>query len=120
MATSDADSYLRITDRIKDMILVGGFNVYPAEVERILGEHPAVESIAVVGAPDARLGEVPVAYVVVRDGATLTEEEFLTWSAERIANFKRPRRMIALDALPRNSSLKVLKNVLREQATALE
>ncbi|MFI7670743.1 AMP-binding protein [Nocardia sp. NPDC049526] len=120
VATSDADGYLRITDRIKDMILVGGFNVYPAEVERILGEHPAVESIAVVGAPDARLGEVPVAYVVVRDDATLTEGEFLTWSAERIANFKRPRRMIALDALPRNSSLKVLKNVLREQATALE
>ncbi|MFE9320759.1 AMP-binding protein [Nocardia sp. NPDC052278] len=120
VATSDADGYLRITDRIKDMILVGGFNVYPAEVERILGEHPAVESIAVVGAPDARLGEVPVAYVVVRDGATLTEGEFLTWSAERIANFKRPRRMIALDALPRNSSLKVLKNVLREQAAALE
>ncbi|WP_433632494.1 AMP-binding protein [Nocardia sp. CA-120079] len=120
IATSDADGYLRITDRIKDMILVGGFNVYPAEVERILGEHPAVESIAVVGAPDARLGEVPVAYVVIRDGATLTEEDFLAWSAERIANFKRPRRMIILDALPRNSSLKVLKNVLRERATALE
>ncbi|NKY60493.1 AMP-binding protein [Nocardia flavorosea] len=120
VAVRDQDGYFRITDRIKDMILVGGFNVYPAEVERILGHHPDVESIAVVGAPDARLGEVPVAYVVVRDGATLTEQEFLSWSAERIANFKRPRRMIALDALPRNSSMKVLKNVLRDRAAALD
>jgi acyl-CoA synthetase (AMP-forming)/AMP-acid ligase II len=120
VAVRDQDGYFRITDRIKDMILVGGFNVYPAEVERILGQHPDVESIAVVGAPDVRLGEVPIAYVVLRDGARLTEQEFLSWSAERIANFKRPRRMIALDALPRNSSMKVLKNVLRDRAAALD
>jgi acyl-CoA synthetase (AMP-forming)/AMP-acid ligase II len=113
IGTMDAGGYLRITDRKKDMILVGGFNVYPAEVERILGQHPAVGAIAVVGAADERLGEVPVAFVVPAPGVHLTEQEFLAWSAGRIANFKVPRRMFAVDALPRNASMKVLKGELR-------
>jgi acyl-CoA synthetase (AMP-forming)/AMP-acid ligase II len=113
IATRDADGYVTITDRKKDMVLVGGFNVYPAEVERILGQHPNVAAIAVVGAADARLGEVPVAFVVPVQGAGLTEQEFLSWAAGRIANFKLPRRAFLVDELPRNASMKVLKAELR-------
>lgn len=113
IATMDEQRYIRITDRKKDMILVGGFNVYPAEVEQILGQHPDVQEIAVVAAPDQRLGEVPVAFVVVRPGGELTETEHLDWAADRIANFKCPRRAVFVDALPRNASMKVLKNNLR-------
>jgi acyl-CoA synthetase (AMP-forming)/AMP-acid ligase II len=112
----DDAGYVRITDRMKDMILVGGFNVYPAEVERILGEHPDLESIAVVGAPDDRLGEVVVAFVVPRSGASFSVPEFSAWAAARIANFKVPRRVVVVDQLPRNASMKVLKNQLRRQA----
>lgn len=119
IAVRDSDGYYRITDRLKDMILVGGFNVYPAEVERILSGHPAIEHIAVVGVPDERLGEVPLAFVVVREGAELTEADFLAWARERIANFKCPRRMIGVSELPRNAGMKVLKNVLRTQAAEL-
>lgn len=115
IATMDEQRYIRITDRKKDMILVGGFNVYPAEVERILGQHPHVQDIAVVAAPDQRLGEVAVAFVVPRPDSGLTEADFLAWSAERIANFKCPRRMILVESLPRNASMKVLKNELRDR-----
>ncbi|MBW8801971.1 MAG: AMP-binding protein [Streptomyces sp.] len=119
VVTMDEQRYLRITDRKKDMILVGGFNVYPAEVERVLGQHPGVEAIAVVAAPDARLGEVAVAFVVPRPGGGLTESDLLGWATDRIANFKRPRRAFLVDALPRNASLKVLKNELRARLPAL-
>ena len=119
IATIDPQGYVRITDRKKDMILVGGFNVYPAEVERILGRHEALESIAVVAAPDERLGEVPVAFLVLRPGSTLGEQEFLMWARDRIANFKCPRHAYVVPDLPRNASMKVLKNVLRDQAREL-
>lgn len=115
IATMDEQRYVRITDRKKDMIIVGGFNVYPAEVERILGTHPDVQEIAVVAAPDHRLGEVAVAFIVARPGGSLTEADFLAWSAEHIANFKCPRRAILVDSLPRNASMKVLKNELRNR-----
>jgi HIP---CoA ligase len=119
IATRDADGYVTITDRKKDMVLVGGFNVYPAEVERILGEHPDVAAIAVVGAADTRLGEVPVAFVVPVPGARLTEQEFLSWAAERIANFKLPRRAFLVEELPRNASMKVIKGELRARLQGL-
>ena len=119
IATKDAAGYVTITDRKKDMILVGGFNVYPAEVERILGQHPDVAAIAVVGAADARLGEVPVAFVVPVPGADLTEQEFLSWAAERIANFKLPRRAFLVEELPRNASMKVIKGELRARLPTL-
>jgi acyl-CoA synthetase (AMP-forming)/AMP-acid ligase II len=119
IATMDEQGYVRITDRKKDMILVGGFNVYPAEVERILGQHPGVEAIAVVAAPDPRLGEVAVAFVVPRADSGLTESDLLAWATDRIANFKRPRRAFLVDALPRNASLKVLKNELRARLPSL-
>jgi HIP---CoA ligase len=119
IATRDADGYVTITDRKKDMVLVGGFNVYPAEVERILGKHRDVAAIAVVGAADARLGEVPVAFIVPVPGAGLTEQEFLSWAAERIANFKLPRRAFLVEELPRNASMKVAKGELRARLPAL-
>lgn len=100
--------YLRITDRIKDMFIVGGFNAYPAEIEHALLEHPGVREVAVIGMADPRLGEVGCAFVV---GET---EGLIAWARERMANFKVPRRVVAIDALPRNASGKVQKFKLRE------
>jgi len=111
----DERGYLRITDRKKDMFIVGGFNVYPAEVEGMLHEHPAVAQVAVVGVPDERMGEVGVAYVVPRAGETIDPEDFLAWCATHMANYKVPRRAIVVSELPVNASGKVLKYELRER-----
>ena len=112
----DERGYLRITDRKKDMFIVGGFNVYPAEIERVLATHDAIAQSAVVGAPDERLGETGVAYVVVRPGASLSSAEIIAFCRERMANFKVPRRVELVDALPMNATGKVLKYLLRERA----
>jgi HIP---CoA ligase len=117
IVTMDEQDNVRVTDRKKDMIIVGGFNVYPAEVERILARHPGVEAIAVVAAPDDRMGEVPVAFVVPGPGFDV--DAFTAWAREAITGFKVPRRVVVVDELPRNASQKVLKNRLREQARAL-
>jgi HIP---CoA ligase len=109
----DDRGFVRIVDRKKDVVVVGGFNVYPAEVERVLGDHPRVAEIAVIGVPDDRLGEVPVAFVVPHAGEALSDNDVLTWVADRLANFKVPRRVLVVDSLPRNASMKVLKNELR-------
>jgi HIP---CoA ligase len=111
----DERGYLRITDRKKDMFIVGGFNAYPAEIERILLEHEAVAQAAVVGAPDERLGEVGVAFVVPRPGARISADELIAWSRPRMANYKVPRRVEILSELPSNATGKVLKYVLRER-----
>ncbi|MCD9144625.1 AMP-binding protein [Streptomyces albireticuli] len=111
----DADGYLRITDRVKDMFLVGGFNVYPAEVERLLARHPGIAEVAVVGVPDGRLGEVGKAFVVRgRDAGALTEDAVIGWARREMANYKVPRTVEFVTALPRNASGKVLKRALRE------
>ncbi|MFJ2742888.1 FadD3 family acyl-CoA ligase [Streptomyces sp. NPDC087440] len=111
----DADGYLTLTDRLKDMYAVGGFNTYPAEIENTLLGHPAIAEAAVVGTPDERLGEVGVAFLVAAAGGEgLPDAEELTaWTRERLANFKVPRRFVAVDALPRNAAGKVLKDELR-------
>jgi HIP---CoA ligase len=106
---------LRITDRKKDMFIVGGFNAYPAEIENMLTEHPAISQVAVVGGPDHRLGEVGCAFVVLRPGKQLTADELIEWSRPRMANYKVPRRVEFVDALPLNASGKVLKYELRER-----
>ena len=111
----DGRGYLRITDRKKDVFIVGGFNAYPAEIENMLLRHPAVSQAAVIGVPDARLGEVGVAFVVLRSGAHATPEELLAWASDEMANFKVPRRVEIVDALPLNASGKVLKTELRER-----
>jgi acyl-CoA synthetase (AMP-forming)/AMP-acid ligase II len=102
---------LRITDRLKDMYICGGFNVYPAEVEQTLARLDGVVEAAVVGVPDERLGEVGRAFVVRR--GELAEDDVLAWCEERLANFKRPRSIVFVDSLPRNLSGKVLKTDLR-------
>jgi acyl-CoA synthetase (AMP-forming)/AMP-acid ligase II len=108
--------YVRITDRIKDMFIVGGFNAYPAEIEHTLLRHPAVADAAVIGVADERLGEVGMAFVVLREGEQLDADALIAWSRERMANFKVPRRVAFTDALPRNASGKVTKFALRQQA----
>ncbi len=113
IATMDERGYLTITDRKKDMFIVGGFNAYPAEIERVLLQHPAVAQAAVVGAPDERLGEVGVAFLVLRPGAKAEEEEILAFCRERMANYKVPRGVELLDQLPVNATGKVLKYALR-------
>ncbi|MGW7099994.1 FadD3 family acyl-CoA ligase [Streptomyces sp. NPDC054883] len=109
----DPAGNLRITDRIKDMFIVGGFNAYPAEIEQLLGLHPDIADVAVVGVPDARLGEVGKAYAVRRPGATLTADDLIAWSRREMANYKVPRTVEFVTELPRNASGKVLKRELR-------
>jgi acyl-CoA synthetase (AMP-forming)/AMP-acid ligase II len=109
----DEDGNLTITDRLKDMYISGGFNVYPAEVEQALARLDGVADVAVVGVPDERMGEVGRAYVVRAAGAALTEDAVVGFAKERMANFKVPRQVAFVDALPRNLSGKVLKTELR-------
>jgi len=110
----DADGFLFIRDRIKDMIVSGGENIYPAELEGALMGHPAVADVAVIGVPDERWGETVLAIVVRRPGAELTGEELMDWSRERLAGYKRPRSVEFTDVIPRNPSGKILKRELRE------
>jgi HIP---CoA ligase len=110
----DDHGNLSITDRLKDMYISGGFNVYPAEVEQTLLRLEGVQDVAVVGVPDERMGEVGKAFVVVSTGSTIGAEDVLAFARERLANFKVPRTVEILDALPRNLGGKVLKNVLRD------
>jgi acyl-CoA synthetase (AMP-forming)/AMP-acid ligase II len=114
----DEHGNLRITDRLKDMYVVGGFNAYPAEIEQVLATHPAVAESAVVGVPDERLGEVGKAFVVARPGASVDPEELIAFSRERMANYKVPRSVEVVEALPRNASGKVLKFELRSAVDA--
>ena len=119
----DEDGNLRITDRLKDMFTVGGFNAYPAEIERVLARHPLVADVAVVGIPDARLGEVGKAYVVAAGPSAGADEEacadeeagaeLIAWSRREMANYKVPRQVEFVTELPRNASGKVLKGLLR-------
>lgn len=109
----DGAGNLRITDRLKDMFVVGGFNAYPAEIEQTIARCEKVSEVAVVGVPDERLGEVGRAFVIVRPGAELTEQELIAFCRDRLANFKVPRSVILLDSLPRNASGKVVKSELR-------
>jgi acyl-CoA synthetase (AMP-forming)/AMP-acid ligase II len=111
----DEDGYLWIVDRLKDMILSGGENIAGSEVERVLYEHAAVLEAAVVGRPDERWGEVPVAFVALRPGTSTTAEELTEHCRSQLARFKVPKAVLFVDALPRNPSGKVLKRELRER-----
>jgi acyl-CoA synthetase (AMP-forming)/AMP-acid ligase II len=116
----DPDGYLYIVDRKKDMILTGGENVYPRELEEVLYTHPAVLEAAVVGAPDPKWGEKVVAVVCRREGHALEEAELIAWCRERIASYKKPRHVVFIDVLPRNASGKVLKRELRDRIASGE
>ncbi len=116
IGTMDDRGYLKITDRKKDMFIVGGFNAYPAEIENLLLGHPDIAQVAVVGVPDARMGEVGMAFVVPVAGITPDPEAIVAWARREMANFKAPRHVRIVDALPMNASNKVLKTQLRDQA----
>ena len=111
----DEDGYLFIVDRLKDMIVSGGENIAGSEVERVLYEHDAVSEVAVVARPHERWGEVPVAFVALREGAAVTADELVEHCRARLAKYKVPKDVIFVDALPRNPSGKVLKRALRSQ-----
>jgi len=95
---------------------VGGFNAYPAEIENLLLRHPAIAQVSVIGIPDARLGEVGMAFVVRAPGTSPSEDELVAWARDEMANFKVPRRVAFVDALPLNASGKVVKDDLRALA----
>ncbi|MCZ7527936.1 MAG: FadD3 family acyl-CoA ligase [Acidimicrobiia bacterium] len=116
IAVMDEQGNVRITDRLKDMFIVGGFNAYPAEIENALLTHPAIAQAAVVGIPDGRLGEVGIAFVITRPGQTVDPGEVIAWCRERMANFKVPRRIEVVDSFPLNATGKVLRYELRERA----
>lgn len=111
----DEDGYVYVVDRLKDMIISGGENIYPAELEAVVVTHPSVAEAAVVGLPDSKWGEIPVAFVVRRPGMELTSEDVVRLCKERLASFKCVREVRFLDALPKNQVGKVLKTVLRTQ-----
>jgi len=110
----DEKGYLFIHDRVKDMIVSGGENIYPAEIENALFEHPAVADVAVIGVPDERWGESVKAFVVRKKDVNLSEGELITFARERIAGYKVPRSVDFIDALPRNPTGKILKRELRK------
>ena len=114
----DEAGNLRITDRKKDMFIVGGFNAYPAEIENLIMRHPGVGQVAVVGVPDRRMGEVGMAFVVLRPGADVAPDDLVSWCREQMANYKAPRYVEIVEALPMNASNKVLKYELRERGAA--
>jgi acyl-CoA synthetase (AMP-forming)/AMP-acid ligase II len=113
LATRDDEGYLRLVDRKKDMIISGGENVYPAEVERALLEHPSVAEAAVVGVPHPRWVETPLAFVVPATGASAHQEELIAHLRDRLASYKKPSAIVVVDVLPRNAAGKVLKRELR-------
>ncbi|GAA2591279.1 long-chain fatty acid--CoA ligase [Dactylosporangium fulvum] len=114
VARRDGDGYLSIVDRMRELIISGGYNVYPAEVEAALARHPGVAEVAVIGVPDDRWGEAVKAIVVRRPGATPSERELVEHCATTLAGYKKPRLIEFVDALPRGSTGKIAKRVLRE------
>jgi long-chain acyl-CoA synthetase len=113
----DADGYYFITDRKKDMLLVNGINVYPREVEEVIHQFPGVKETAVIGIPDARKGEQPLAYIAPADGVRLDEKALHQFLRQKLADYKVPKQIVIISALPRNATGKILKTVLREEAT---
>lgn len=118
IGTLDEQGNLRITDRLKDMFIVGGFNCYPAEIERLLTAHPAIAQVAVIGVPDERMGEVGKAFVVLREDSSATAEQLQSWAREHMANYKVPRYFELVQSLPTSASGKVVRYQLREAQTA--
>lgn len=113
IGTMDENGYLRITDRKKDMYISGGFNCYPAEIEKLLSGHPSLEMVAVIGVPDDRMGEVGKAFVILRPGASATEDQIIAWARDNMANYKVPRTVSFVSDLPRNAAGKIMKIELR-------
>jgi acyl-CoA synthetase (AMP-forming)/AMP-acid ligase II len=117
IAYTNEDRYLKVCDRIKDIYIVGGFNVAPAEVEGILVDWERISVAAVVGQPDNHWGEVGVAYVIPAPGESLEPDDVVAYAREHMANYKVPRRVIVVDELPMNATGKILKHELRTRLT---
>ena len=115
MGWMDEEGYIYLTGRADDMIIRGGENISPEEVEEVLQSHPKVEEAAVIGVPDPEWGEQPRAVVVLKEGESATEEEIIEYCRARLAGFKRPRSAIFVESLPRNPMGKVLRKKLREE-----
>ena len=115
----DAQGYLKITGRLKDMFIVGGSNAYPAEIERMLQSHPQVKQAVVVGMPDRRLGEVAMAFVQRHEGAAVEAAELSAFCRERMADYKVPRKFSFVDEFPRTSTGKIQRFVLSQEAQAM-
>jgi long-chain acyl-CoA synthetase len=112
IAVTDDDGYLYLVDRAKDLVIVSGFNVYPAEVESVLATHPAVAEVGVVGVPHPHTGEAVKAFVVLRDGASVSEDSLIDWCLDHLARYKCPGKILFVDELPRNVSGKLLRREL--------
>jgi long-chain acyl-CoA synthetase len=120
LATMDEDGYIFIVDRVKDMVVRGGFNVYPREVEEAIYEHEGVAEVAVIGVPHEELGEEVAAVVVMKEGESATEEEIIAFARERVARFKYPRSVTFMDDLPKTATGKILKRELAAEAAGAE
>jgi long-chain acyl-CoA synthetase len=115
----DADGYYYITDRKKDMLLVNGINVYPREVEEIIYQFPGVKEVAIIGIPDTRKGEQPLAFVAPNDGITIDEKALIQFLRQKLADYKVPRRIVIVSSLPRTATGKILKTALRQHPNAV-
>jgi long-chain acyl-CoA synthetase len=114
VAVRDADGYVYIVDRVKDMIIRGGVNIYPAEIEEILAGMPGIEDVAVVGRPDREFGETAAAFVVLTEGVATKESEIQEYCGRHLANEKIPAAIVFIDEIPRTPTGKILKRDLRE------
>jgi len=114
IAEIDDDGFIFIKDRRKDMIISGGENIYPAELENVIIAHPAVNEVAVIGLPDEKWGEIACA-IVVGDAGQASEEDIIAHCAEKLSRYKLPKKVVFIETIPRNPAGKVLKRVLREQ-----
>ncbi|MEM5789328.1 MAG: long-chain fatty acid--CoA ligase, partial [Syntrophobacteraceae bacterium] len=113
LATMDEDGYVFIVDRKKDLVISGGYNIYPREIDEVIQEHPKVRDAAAVGVPDPNRGEVIKAFVVLKHGENLTSEEIIAWCRERLAPYKVPKQVELRDSLPKTSVGKILRRELR-------
>jgi long-chain acyl-CoA synthetase len=116
MGYMDRDGYFHIVDRKKDMIIAGGFNIYPAEVEAVLYEHPKIKEAAVIGVPDPKRGETVKAYIVLKENETASEDEILTYCREQLAAYKVPKIVEFRSDLPKSMIGKILRRELREES----
>jgi len=115
LAYMDEEGYYYLTDRKKDMIISGGENIYPVEIEQVIATHPKVLDVAVIGVPEKQWGEVPKAVVVVRKDMQATEAEILEYCRDRLAKFKQPKSVDFVEALPRNPTGKVERRILKDK-----
>jgi len=111
----DEDGYFYIVDRKKDMIIYKGYNVYPRELEEVMAKHPAVQQCAVIGKPDVTAGEIPVAFIVLKEGKEATAEELLAYCAQNVSSYKKIRQIIFKKQLPVSGAGKILKTELRKE-----